>query len=70
MPGRGFIRGLRYPEKNYCTCRYGWGWNKFVDEANEGKGLKIAKWMRPYMTFVLPVIIISLFVLGIVNFFA
>ena len=54
----------------FCVCRYGWGWDKFVDEANEGKGLKIAKWMRPYMTFVLPVIIISLFVLGIVNFFA
>lgn len=54
----------------FCVCRYGWGWDKFVSEANEGKGLKIAKWMRPYMTFVLPVIIISLFVLGIVNFFA
>ncbi len=54
----------------FCVCRYGWGWDKFVKEANEGKGLKVAKWMRPYMTFVLPVIIVALFVLGIVNFFA
>lgn len=54
----------------FCVCRYGWGWDKFVAEANEGKGLKVAKWMRPYMTFVLPVIIVALFVLGIVNFFA
>ncbi len=54
----------------FCVCRYGWGWNKFVSEANEGKGLKIAKWMRPYMTYVLPVIIVVLFVLGMVKFFA
>lgn len=54
----------------FCVCRYGWGWDKFVKEANEGKGLKVAKWMRPYVTFGLPVIIVALFVLGIVNFFA
>ena len=54
----------------FCVCRYGWGWDKFVSEANEGKGLKVAKWMRPYMTFVLPIVIVALFVLGIVNFFA
>lgn len=54
----------------FCVCRYGWGWDKFVAEANEGKGLKVAKWMRPYMTFGLPVIIVALFVLGMVDFFA
>ena len=40
----------------FCVVRYGWGWDKFVAEANEGRGLKLAKWMRPYMTYVLPVI--------------
>ncbi len=50
----------------FCVTRYGWGWDKFVAEANEGKGLKVAKWMRGYMTFVLPVLIIVLFVMGIV----
>ncbi len=54
----------------FCVCRYGWGWKNFTDEANTGKGPKIAKWMRPYMTFVLPVVIIALFVLGIIDFFA
>ena len=49
----------------FCTTRYGWGWDKFVAEANEGKGLKVAKWMRPYMTFVIPVIIIAIFLIGI-----
>ncbi len=53
----------------FCTTRYGWGWKKFLEEANEGKGLKVAKWMRPYMTFVLPVIIIVIFLIGLWNFF-
>ncbi len=54
----------------FCTTRYGWGWKKFVAEANEGKGLKVATWMRPYMTFVLPVLVLVLFVFGMINFFA
>ena len=54
----------------FCVTRYGWGWDRFVAEANEGKGLKIAKWMRPYMTYVLPVIVGIIFVYGIYAFFA
>lgn len=53
----------------FCTTRYGWGWEKFMAEANEGTGLKIAKWMRPYMTYVLPVIVAVIFVVGMVSFF-
>lgn len=49
----------------FCTTRYGWGWKKFVEEANEGKGIKVANWMRGYMTFVLPVILIIIFLIGI-----
>ncbi len=49
----------------FCTTRYGWGWKKFVEEANEGKGLKVAKWMRGYMTFVLPILVIIIFMMGI-----
>lgn len=53
----------------FCTTRYGWGWKNFTEEANTGKGLKVQKWMRGYMTFVLPLIVITLFVVGIINFF-
>ncbi len=49
----------------FAVTRYGWGWKNFMSEANEGKGLKIANWMRYYMTFVLPVIIIVIFIIGI-----
>lgn len=53
----------------FCTTRYGWGWEKFMAEANEGTGLKVAKWMRPYMTYVLPVIVAIIFVAGMISFF-
>lgn len=53
----------------FCVSRYGWGWDKFMAEANEGRGLKVAKWMRPYMTYVVPVIISFIFIYGLVNFF-
>ena len=53
----------------FCTSRYGWGWKNFMDEANKGHGLKVTKWMRPYVTYVLPVIIGILVIAGIVNTF-
>jgi len=53
----------------FCVSRYGWGWDKFMKEANEGTGLKVAKWMRPYMTFVVPTLIAFIFVFGLYNFF-
>ncbi|MBO5408763.1 MAG: sodium-dependent transporter [Clostridia bacterium] len=53
----------------FCVTRYGFGWNKFIEEANRGRGLKVANWMRGYMTYVLPVIIVVIFILGIINYF-
>ena len=50
----------------FCVTRYGWGWDKFVAEANEGKGLKVAKWMRPYVTYVLPVMVLVILVMGLI----
>ena len=54
----------------FCTCRYGWGWKKFTAEANEGKGMKVANWMRGYMSYVLPVVVVVLFFVGLYNVFA
>ena len=53
----------------FCVSRYGWGWKNFTDEANQGKGLKVKKWMRPYVTYVLPVIIFIFFIISFINFF-
>ena len=53
----------------FCVTKYGWGWKNFVAEANEGKGLKVANWMRGYMTFVLPVMVLIIFVVGLIDVF-
>ena len=52
----------------FCVTRYGWGWDKFVAEANAGEGVKVQNWMRPYMTYVLPVIVGIIFVIGILSY--
>lgn len=48
----------------FCVTRYGWGWKNFVAEADSGNGLKFPKWARPYLTFVLPLIVLIIFVMG------
>lgn len=53
----------------FCTRKSGWGWNKFKEEANTGKGVKIHNWMRGYLTYVLPLIIIFIFAIGIYDKF-
>ena len=50
----------------FCVTRYGWGWDKFIEEANAGKGFKVARWMKGYMTFVLPLLILVVFIMGII----
>lgn len=55
----------------FCTRKSGWGWNNFKAEANTGKGAKIQDWMRTYITYILPLIILFIFGFGIYDkFFA
>lgn len=48
----------------FCVSRYGWGWKNFMEEANTGKGFKMPEWLRFYMTYILPFIILLIFLLG------
>lgn len=50
----------------FCTSRYGWGWKNFREEVNTGKGLKFPNWLRVYMSYILPLIIIVLMVYSLV----
>ena len=56
----------------FCVSRYGWGWKRFTDEANTGAGPKVPGrgLLRFYMTYILPLIVIAIFVIGLVSFFA
>jgi len=50
----------------FCTTKFGWGWNKFFEEVNTGdKGMILPKWMKPYMCYVLPLIIVVVLILSI-----
>lgn len=53
----------------FCVTRYGWGWDHFIAEANAGKGAKIKNWMRPYFTYILPLIVLFIFAFGIYDKF-
>ncbi len=51
-----------------CSKRFGWGWDNFIAEANAGKGLKVKNWMRVIFQYVVPIIIIGLYIYGLVTF--
>ena len=53
----------------FCVWKKGWGWDNFEKEANTGKGFKVRKWMRVYMTYVLPCMIAALFIIGMLQKF-
>ena len=49
----------------FCTSRYGWGWKNFLKEADTGEGLKFPKWAKFYVSYILPIIVLIIFALGI-----
>lgn len=49
----------------FCTTRYGWGWENYLSEVNSGKGMKLSKYLRPYTTYILPIIILTVLVMSI-----
>ena len=51
-----------------CNKRYGWGWDNFVAEANEGKGIKVRNWMKPLFAYIVPAAIIVIYVYGLITF--
>ena len=52
----------------FCCYKIGWGWDNFVAEANSGKGLKIQGWMKPIFKYLIPVLILCLYVYGLITF--
>ena len=48
----------------FCVSRHGWGWKNFLAEANEGTGLKFPAWLRPWMRFGVPVLVVIILIMG------
>ena len=53
----------------FCTSRYGWGFDKFLAEANEGEGIKFPRWVRVYVTYILPLIVFAILLQGYISKF-
>ena len=50
----------------FCTTRWGWGFDSYLKEANEGEGLKLPAGLKPFFQFVLPVLILVIFISGLI----
>lgn len=50
----------------FCTSKYGWGFENYQKEANIGQGMKVPNWMKFYVTIILPIVVIFVFVNGII----
>ena len=48
-----------------CSKRYGWGWDKFIAEANTGKGMKVKNWMKPIFCYLVPIAVIVISIIYI-----
>ena len=54
----------------FCTWnKRGWGWSNFLSEANSGKGIAFPKWLKIYMKYILPIILLLLWVQGYITKF-
>ena len=51
----------------FCVTKWGWGFDKYLAEANTGKGLKMPKALKPYFRFVLPVLILVILIQGLLK---
>ena len=50
----------------FCTSKYGWGFENYQKEANIGQGMKVPHWMKFYVTIILPIVVIFVFINGII----
>lgn len=51
----------------FCSRRYGWGFDNYICEVNTGRGAKMPRWIKPYFTYVLPIIVIIVFIMSVVG---
>jgi NSS family neurotransmitter:Na+ symporter len=50
----------------FCTTKWGWGFDKYLEETNTGSGLKMPRAFKPYFQFVLPALILVILVQGLI----
>ena len=50
----------------FCVTRYGWGFDKYLEEANTGTGIRMSRKLKPFFQFILPVLILVILIRGLI----
>ena len=51
----------------FCVTKFGWGFDNYLAECNNGKGMKFARFLKPYFQFVLPILVLIVLVQGFIK---
>lgn len=50
----------------FCSTKFGWGFNGYLNECNQGKGIKFPRFIKPYVKYILPVLVLIVFISGFI----
>lgn len=51
----------------FCMTGWGWGFENYLSEVNTGKGLKMPRFLRGYLTYVMPCIMLVIIIMGLIG---
>ena len=54
----------------FCVSRHGWGWKNFITEADSGEGLKFPANVQKYMLYVIPAVVVVIYLKGYYDMFS
>lgn len=49
----------------FCVTKWGWGYDKYLAEANAGTGMKMPRWLKPCFQFILPILVLVILIQGL-----
>ena len=50
----------------FCVTKFGWGFDGYLKECNQGEGIKFPRFFKPYIKYVLPVLVLIVFISGFI----
>lgn len=50
----------------FCSTKFGWGFENYLNECNQGSGIKFPKFIKPYVKYVLPILVLIVFISGFI----
>ncbi|WP_405353085.1 sodium-dependent transporter [Ruminococcus sp.] len=50
----------------FCSTKFGWGFDNYLNECNQGSGIKFPKFIKPYVKYVLPILVLIVFISGFI----